>query len=70
MANCLSAVLEYSLGELKKTLGNFALASSSSAIDYVPVAVEHPATDFFGNPRPTAATPGDGRFDVGAVESQ
>jgi hypothetical protein len=52
------------------TLGNYALASTSSALDYVPVAAEHPATDFFGNPRPTAGNAGDGRFDVGAVEFQ
>jgi hypothetical protein len=54
-------------------LGNYALASGSPAIDYIPlaaVATENlvtsvPTTDFFGNPRP--ASPGT-RVDVGAVE--
>ena len=42
------------------TLGNYAL---TAGIDTVPVAQPHPATDFFGNPRPTS-----GNFDPGAVE--
>jgi hypothetical protein len=44
-------------------LGNYAL---TAAIDTVPTAQAHPATDFFGNPRPE--TGGDGHFDPGAVE--
>jgi hypothetical protein len=50
-------------------LGNYALASGSPAIDYIPLgqptAAVAPPTDFFGNPRP--ATPGT-NIDVGAVE--
>ena len=53
-------------------LGNYALAPSSPAIDYVPVAsaagILAPNTDFFGNPRPDPAVPS--RFDIGAVEFQ
>ena len=53
-------------------LGNYALASSSIAIDYVPVAdsdaIGAPTTDFFGNPRPDPSNPN--AFDVGAVEYQ
>jgi hypothetical protein len=49
-------------------LGNYALAAGSPAIDYVPVSVPHPATDFFGNLRPDAAVAN--RFDIGAVEFQ
>jgi len=50
-------------------LGNYALAASSPAINYIPLssptAAVAPATDFFGNPRPAApGTP----IDVGAVE--
>jgi hypothetical protein len=44
-------------------LANYAL---SAAIDSIPTSVAHPATDFFGNPRPDSAVPG--RFDPGAVE--
>jgi hypothetical protein len=46
--------------------GNYALNAGSPAIDYVPVAQPHPATDFFGNPRPDPANPT--HFDPGAVE--
>jgi hypothetical protein len=49
-------------------LGNYALQSSSPAIDYVPVGQTHPHTDFFGNPRPDPVNPT--RFDVGAIEFQ
>jgi hypothetical protein len=53
------------------TLGNYALASGSPAINYIPLLTAAsalaPSTDFFGNPRP--ATPGT-RIDVGAVEFQ
>jgi hypothetical protein len=45
--------------------GNYAL---NAALDNVPVAQAHPATDFFGNPRPE--TTGDTHFDAGAVEFQ
>jgi hypothetical protein len=38
----------------------------TAAIDTIPTSVAHPATDFFGNPRPE--TGGDGLFDPGAVE--
>lgn len=48
--------------------GNYALGSSSPAIDFVPVAQSHPSTDFFGNPRPDTAN--KNAFDVGAVEFQ
>jgi len=52
-------------------LGNYALASSSPAINRIPVgdpnAAGFPSTDFFGNPRPN---PGSKVFDVGAVEFQ
>ncbi|MBV8144194.1 MAG: hypothetical protein JO184_04235 [Gammaproteobacteria bacterium] len=41
-------------------LANYSL---SAGIDDIPVAVAHPATDFFGNARPTS-----GNFDPGAVE--
>jgi hypothetical protein len=44
-------------------LGNYNL---TAAIDTVPSGQPHPATDFFGNPRPE--TGGDGNFDPGAVE--
>jgi hypothetical protein len=44
-------------------LANYSL---SAAIDNIPTSIAHPATDFFGNPRPDAAVPG--RFDPGAVE--
>jgi hypothetical protein len=51
------------------TLGNYALAGGSPAIDYIPLlsaaALLAPSTDFFGNPRP--AVPGT-KIDVGAVE--
>jgi hypothetical protein len=53
-------------------LGNYALASSSPAIDYIPTTAPTyaltPRTDFFGHtrPDPSVAT----RFDVGAIEYQ
>jgi hypothetical protein len=47
-------------------LGNYSLTSGSPAIDYVPVSVNHPSTDYFGNPRPDPANPT--AFDMGAVE--
>jgi hypothetical protein len=54
------------------TLGNYALAVSSPAIDYIPVksmaGILAPNTDFFGNPRPDPSQPKG--FDVGAVEFQ
>ena len=51
-------------------LGNYALASSSPAIDHVPVGQLPPSatTDYFGNPRPDPSNPN--AFDVGAVEFQ
>jgi hypothetical protein len=48
--------------------GNYALNAASPAINYVPVAQPHPATDFFGNPRPDSGN--TSFFDVGAVEFQ
>jgi Abnormal spindle-like microcephaly-assoc'd, ASPM-SPD-2-Hydin/Bacterial Ig domain len=54
------------------TLGNYALAPLSPAVDAIPTSsttfAVTPRTDFFGNPRPDPAVPG--RFDVGAVELQ
>ena len=55
----------------KATLGNYALASSSPAIDHIPTSSSTynlaPSTDFFGNPRPdTKGT----SIDIGAVEFQ
>jgi hypothetical protein len=51
------------------TLGNYALASGSPAINYIPTssstAAVAPKTDFFGNPRPSGPA-----IDVGAVEFQ
>jgi len=47
---------------------NYALNAGSPAIDYIPVAQTHPATDFFGNPRPDPSVPT--RFDIGAIEFQ
>jgi hypothetical protein len=44
-------------------LANYSL---SAAIDSIPTTIAHPATDFFGNPRPDSAVPT--RFDPGAVE--
>ena len=46
--------------------GNYALNAGSPAIDYVPVAQNHPSTDFFGNQRPDPGNPN--AFDVGAIE--
>jgi hypothetical protein len=40
----------------------------TAAIDSIPASQAHPATDFFGNPRPE--TGGDNRFDPGAIEFQ
>jgi len=47
-------------------LGNYAPGTGSSAINGVPTAVIHPATDFFGNPRPDSGNAN--RFDIGAIE--
>jgi hypothetical protein len=47
-------------------LGNYAPVAGSPAIDAIPVGVSHPATDFFGNPRPDAGNAS--HFDIGAVE--
>ena len=51
------------------TLGNYALAAGSPAIDYIPTTAPTysvaPTTDFFGNPRPDIARTS---IDVGAVE--
>jgi hypothetical protein len=44
-------------------LGNYSL---TAGIDTVPVTQPHPATDFFGNPRPEGGT--TAHFDPGAVE--
>jgi hypothetical protein len=53
------------------TLGNFALAAGSPAIDAIPTSASTygvaPSTDFFGNPRPDIARTS---IDVGAVEYQ
>ena len=57
------------------TLGNYALAAGSPAINYIPFnetfpllsGLTYPSTDYNGNPRP--ATPGT-KVDVGAVEFQ
>jgi hypothetical protein len=53
------------------TLGDYALAAGSPAIDYVPAlsvaGLLAPSTDFFGHPRPAVAGSG---IDVGAVEFQ
>ncbi len=63
------------------TLGNYALASSSPAIDYIAClsasgdclaageVVSAPPTDFFGNPRPNDRGTST-RIDVGAIEHQ
>ena len=50
-------------------LANYAPASGSPAINYIPTgASDHPSRDFFGNPRPD---PSDTtHFDIGAVEVQ
>jgi hypothetical protein len=49
-------------------LQNSAPGAASPALGAVPAAVHHPATDFFGNPRPD---PGDtSHFDIGAIELQ
>jgi hypothetical protein len=50
-------------------LANYVLLATSPAIDYIPRGQDHPATDFFGNPRPDPTTPRN-CFDVGAVEFQ
>jgi hypothetical protein len=49
-------------------LGNYALATTSPAIDYVPTlaAADYPRTDFFGNPRPGPSPRSS--IDVGAIE--
>jgi Bacterial Ig domain len=52
-------------------LGNYALASGSPAINYIPrlsvAGLLAPTTDFYGNPRPAVPLTG---IDVGAVEFQ
>ncbi len=45
---------------------NPAQKAGSPVIDYIPTSQTHPATDFFGNPRPDASP----RFDIGAIEFQ
>jgi hypothetical protein len=50
------------------SLGNYAPAPGSPAIDAIPVAQPHPSTDFFGNPRPSPSN--HTAFDAGAVELQ
>jgi hypothetical protein len=45
---------------------NYALNAGSPAIDHVPVAQPHPATDFFGNAWPDSGN--TATFDVGAIE--
>jgi len=54
------------------TLGNYALAHNSPAIDYVPKTSPTfsiaPTTDFYGNPRPDPTV--KNYFDIGAVEFQ
>jgi hypothetical protein len=59
-------------GPAGTTLGNYALAAGSPAIDYVPTAsaagLVAPGTDFFGNNRPDPGNPA--AFDVGAIEFQ
>jgi uncharacterized repeat protein (TIGR01451 family) len=57
-----------------QTLGDYTLALGSPAINQVPVSttagspyVNAPSSDFFGNPRKTAAT---GNVDIGAFELQ
>ena len=62
------------------TLGNYALASNSPAIDHIPCTVSTapcqatgevvaaPTTDYFGHPRPDSTT--NAAADVGAVETQ
>jgi hypothetical protein len=49
-------------------LFNYAPASGSPAIDVIPASQPHPATDFFGNPRPSPFNLS--QIDVGAVEFQ
>ena len=62
-----------STGTTNVVLGNYALQTSSPAINYVPTSealpagVTIPTTDFFGNTRPDS---GQRCFDVGAVETQ
>jgi hypothetical protein len=50
------------------SLGNYAPALGSPAIDAIPVVQPHPSTDFFGNPRPSPSN--HTAFDAGAVELQ
>ena len=42
------------------------LSMNSSAVDFIPTSVAHPALDFFGHNRPNGS---DTKFDVGAIES-
>jgi len=51
-------------GTVLPPLANYAPPSGSPAVGAVPSTVSHPATDFFGNPRPDTGN----CFDVGAVE--
>jgi len=48
-------------------LGNYSPTASSPAVNAVPTSVAHPATDFYGNPRPDSANTTS--FDIGAVEA-
>jgi len=54
-----------------KVLGNYALASGSPAIDWIPTTASSygvaPSKDFFGNPRPDISKTA---IDIGAVEFQ
>ena len=60
------------VGPSGNTLGNYALATGSPAIDAIPntspTFAQAPSTDFFGNPRPDPGSPRS--IDVGAVEFQ
>jgi Bacterial cadherin-like domain len=51
-------------------LGDYAPAAGSPAIDHIPATIGHPATDFFGNPRPDgcSVTSNGCFFDIGAIE--
>jgi hypothetical protein len=53
------------------TLGNYALAAGSPAIDHIPTSASTyaaaPSTDYFGNPRPDVR---NSPIDIGAVEFQ
>jgi hypothetical protein len=47
-------------------LGNYSPTATSPAVNAVPTSIAHPATDFYGNPRPD--TSNTTHFDIGAVE--